>query len=93
MGQDYYLIANQMSVYQPPLPNWDPLRRLSEVERALARFFPDAMPCRATLIAMCEDGTFDAVRLGPGRYWFVYQSSLDNYILSIQQSRQQKLAA
>ena len=82
-----------MSAYQLPFPHWDPLRRLSEVERALAKIFPDAVPCRATLISMCEDGTFIGRQDPRNNYWYVYQSSLDQYILDLQQPRQQKLAA
>jgi hypothetical protein len=81
-----------MSAYQLPFPNWDPLRRLSEVERALAKIFPDNVPCRKTLIAMCEDGTFEAKCDERNGYWWVYQSSLDDYIRALQQPRQ-KLAA
>lgn len=82
-----------MSAYQLPFPDWDPLRRLGEVERALRQIFPDSAPCRATIIAMCEDGTLEGRRLGRGKYWFVYQSSLDSYIRALRNPSQQKLAA
>lgn len=82
-----------MSVYQLPLPNWDPMLRLGEVERVLQRVFFNSAPSRPTLISMCQDGTLDAIQFGRGRNWFVYKSSLDNLILSLQGARQQKLAA
>jgi hypothetical protein len=81
------------SVYQMPLPNWDPLRRLGEVERALRQIFPDSAPCRATLIAMCDDGTLDAIQDSRNGYYYVYESSLTSYIRALQQPRQHKLAA
>ncbi len=82
-----------MSAYQLPFPNWDPLRRLGEVERALHHIYPDSPPCRATLIAMCEDGTLEGRKDERNGYWYVYQSSLDTYIRALMEPRQQKLAA
>lgn len=79
--------------YQMPLPNWDPLLRLGEVERALQRIFFGSAPSRPTLIMMCQDGTLDAIQLGRGRNWFVYKSSLNEFILHTQSARQHKLAA
>lgn len=82
-----------MSTYQPTLPNLERLLRLGEVERALGRIFFESTPSRPTLISMCEDGTFRAIQLGRGRNWFVYETSLTEFILQTQQPRQQKLAA
>lgn len=80
------------NVYQLPLPNFDPLLRLGDVERALAKVFLGCVPSRPTIVAMIEDGTLDGTKLGRGGYWFVYKSSLDNYILRIQ-SESQRMAA
>lgn len=82
-----------MNAYQMPLPNFDPLRRLGEVERIFGKIFLNCAPSRPTLIMMCQDGTLDAIQLGRGRNWFVYQSSLDKFIHASQASSQLKLAA
>jgi len=82
-----------MSAYQLPFPNWDPLRRLGEVERALRVVFEDSAPCRATIIAMCEDGTFEGKKDDRNGYWYVYQSSIDAYVRAWRRESQQKLAA
>lgn len=72
------------NVYQLPLPNFDPLLKLGEVERVLAKIFLGCVPSRPTLVGMIEDGTLDGVRLGRGGYWYIYKSSLDNYIRKTQ---------
>ena len=81
-----------MNVYQPPLPNLERLLRLGEVERALQKIFRESTPSRPNLIMMCQDGTLEAIQLGRGRNWFVYETSLDNFIRATQPC-QQKLAA
>lgn len=70
----------------------DPLIKLGEVERVLAKIFRPG-PSRPTIVAWIEDGTLEGHQLGLGRNWFVYKSSLDNFIHELQQPRQQKLAA
>lgn len=80
-------LSVRRDVYQLPLPNFDPLLKLGEVERILARVFLGCVPSRPTLVGMLEDGTLDGRRLGRGRYWYVYKSSLDNYIINTQCSQ------
>lgn len=81
-----------MHIYQMPLLNIDPLIKLGEVERILSRIFRPA-PSRPTLVEWIEDGTLEARRFGRGGNWYVYQSSLDNFIRASQAVSQQKLAA
>lgn len=84
--------ATMNSVYQMPLLNVDRLLKLSVVEEHLAKIF-EPVPDRETICAMIEDGTLEGRQIGPGKNWFVYSSSLNEFILSIQSPRQQKLAA
>lgn len=79
-------------MYQPPLLNFDPLLKLDIVERTLAKIF-NPVPSRVTLYAWLDDGTLVGEQLGRGNNWYVYQSSLDNFILDLEARRQQKLAA
>lgn len=72
-----------------PLLNVDPLIKLGEVERILAKIFFPA-PSRPTIVGWIEEGTLDGKQIGRGDNWFVYQSSLDDFI---RQSQPQKLAA
>lgn len=76
-----------------PLVDVDRLHRLGVVERVLEKIFGDCKPSRPTLITMCEEGILEAIQLGRGRNWFVYESSLDRYIRATQPDRQHKLAA
>ncbi|HQU84849.1 MAG TPA: hypothetical protein PKY59_17050 [Pyrinomonadaceae bacterium] len=57
----------------------DPLLKLSEVEEVLkaSKVFY-SVPSRPTLIEYCEDGTFESTFFRG--QWFVYQSSLKNFI-------------
>lgn len=80
-------------VYQMPLLNIDPLIKLGSVEKIFAKLFPDRPPSRPTIIGWIEEGLLDGRQIGRGENWFVYQSSLDNFILRNQPARQQKLAA
>lgn len=70
----------------------DPLIKLGEIERVLAKIFRPC-PSRPTIVGWIEDGTLEGHQLGLGRNWFVYKSSLDQFILQLQSPRQQKLAA
>jgi len=81
------------NAYQLPLPYIDELLKLGVVERALQKVMLGSAPSRPTLVAMIEDGTLDGIQLGRGRYWFVYRSSLDDYILRIQKKKASRLAA
>lgn len=72
-----------------PLINIDPLLKLIEVERILSQVFRPA-PSRPTIVQWIEDGTLEGKQIGRGDNWFVYQSSLDNFILA---SQPRKLAA
>lgn len=74
-----------------PLIEIDRLIKLSEVERALSKVF-SPMPDRKTIYGWIEDGTLEGLQVGRGDNWFVYQSSLDKFIVNLQ-PRQQKLAA
>jgi len=66
-----------------PLINIDPLIKLGEVERILARVFRPA-PSRPTIVAWIEDGTLEGKQIGRGDNWFVYESSLNNLIMESQ---------
>lgn len=79
-------------MYQMPLPNFDPLLKLSLVEEQLAKVF-QPVPDRLTIYTWLEDGTLEGAQLGRGRNWYVYASSLDNFILSLHARRQQRMAA
>lgn len=81
-----------MQNYQMPLLHIDQLIKLGEVERILERVFRPA-PSRPTIVGWIEEGTLEGRKIGIGGNWFVYQSSLDNFIRASQGLRQQKLAA
>lgn len=74
-----------------PLINVDPLIKLGEVERILARVF-SPVPSRPTIVAWIEEGTLEGRQIGRGDNWFIYQSSLDDFILQ-SQPKTQRLAA
>lgn len=78
--------------YQMPLPNFDPLIKLETVEAVLAKIF-QPVPSRPTLYAWLEDGTLEGRQMGRGNNWYVYTSSLNEFILRIQAPRQTRLAA
>ena len=75
-----------------PLPNFDPLIKLSVVEDHLGKVF-QPVPDRVTIYGWLEDGTLAGEQIGRGRNWYVYASSLNSFILSIHAQRQRKLAA
>ncbi len=56
--------------------------RLSEIERLIRKhriIIPP--PSRRTLIAMCEDGTFEtARRMSPGQSWLVFEDSFLDWV-------------
>jgi hypothetical protein len=81
-----------MNAYQMPLLNIDPLIKVGEVERILAKIFRP-VPSRPTIVAWIEEGTLEGRQIGRGDNWFVYQSSLDKLIRESQTPSQQKLAA
>lgn len=85
-------MSNSVTYYQPPLNNFDPLLKLSVVEEQLAKLFKPT-PDRETIYAWIEDGTLVGEQLGRGRNWYVYASSLSQFILDLDARRQQKLAA
>ena len=78
--------------YQIPLLAIDPLIKLGEVERILANVMRP-VPSRPTLVAWIEDGTLEGKQIGTGDNWWIYESSLNNFIRATQDMRQQKLAA
>ncbi|MBK8810691.1 MAG: hypothetical protein IPN69_08155 [Acidobacteria bacterium] len=69
--------------YQLPLIDTDPLIKLGEVETILSRVFRP-VPSRPTLIAWIEDGTLEGKKIGRGDNWYVYQSSLNGFIIASQ---------
>lgn len=79
-------------IYQMPLLHIDPLIKLGEVERILARVFRPA-PSRPTIVGWLEEGTLEGRRVGLGNNWHVYTSSLDQLILAHQHAGQTKIAA
>lgn len=81
-----------MQNYQMPLLNIDRLIKVGEVERILRQVFLPA-PTRPTIVGWILDGTLDGRQLGRGDNWFIYQSSLDDFIRASQAARQHKLAA
>lgn len=76
--------------YQIPLIDIDPLIKLGEVERILSKVFAPA-PSRPTLVAWIEDGTLEGRQIGRGDNYYVYQSSLRQFIEDMK--RPQRLAA
>lgn len=69
-----------MRNYQMPLMEIDRLIKLSEVERALSKvFYP--LPDRKTIYGWIEDGTLEGKKIGRGDNYYIYQSSLDRFIL------------
>lgn len=77
-----------MRNYQLPLINVDPLIKLGEVEEILGKVFL-TVPSRPTLIEWIEEGVLEGRRVGRGRHWFVFQSSLNEFI----ENCQERLAA
>lgn len=72
-----------------PLLDIDPLIKLGVVEKILEKVFLRA-PSRPTIIGWIEEGTLLGRQIGRGDNWYIYQSSLDDFICSVSQ---QKLAA
>ncbi len=61
-----------------------PKLRLSEIERLIRKhriIIPT--PSRRTLIAWCEDGTFEATPKTPGMTWLVYEDSFLKWVESL----------
>lgn len=56
--------------------------RLSEIERLIRKHRIIVPPLsRRTLVAMCEDGTFEtAKRKSPGQSWLVYEDSFLDWL-------------
>lgn len=79
-----------MNTYQIPLIHIDRLIKLNEVERVLSRIFAPA-PSRPTIITWLEDGTLEGKQIGRGDNYYVYESSLNQFIESVQ--KPQGLAA
>ncbi|MEO8649177.1 MAG: hypothetical protein ABI539_08430 [Acidobacteriota bacterium] len=80
------------NAYQLPLLDFDPLIKLVVVESMLGKIFRPA-PSRPTIVGWIEEGLLEGRQFGRGDNWFVYQSSLDDFIRASQADRQQKLAA
>lgn len=62
--------------------------RLSEIERLIRKHRIIVPPlARKTLIAMCEDGTFETVRNAPTKLgWLVYEDSFLRWVSSLDAS-------
>ena len=62
--------------------------RLAEIERLIRKdriIVPP--PNRKTLIAMCEDGTFETVGTAPSKFgWLVYEDSFLKWVSSLDES-------
>lgn len=76
-----------------PLWETDSLVKIEVAERDyLSKVFKQ-LPDRETIIGMIDDGTLAGEQIGRGRNWYVYESSLLNFITALTDRRQQKLAA
>ena len=74
------MVSEAIIDYNKHLP--DKLLRLSEVERLL-RVILKTAPSRPTLIGYIESGKLQGVRHPFNNYYYVYQSSLDEFIKQI----------
>lgn len=64
------------------------LVKLRDVERSLADYFHhDSRPSRNTIIGWIEEGTLSGKRLGTGNNYYVYETSLANFIERLQPER------
>ncbi|HQU83930.1 MAG TPA: hypothetical protein PKY59_12420 [Pyrinomonadaceae bacterium] len=60
-----------------------PMLRLSEIERIIKECkIMKTAPSRNTLIAMCEDGTFEAKKTRLG--WLVFEDSFKKWVEDLQ---------
>lgn len=66
----------------------DPLLKVGECQEILGKVFRPA-PSRPTIVAWLEEGTLEGKQIGRGHNWFVFESSLKNFI----EGCQQKIAA
>lgn len=68
--------------HQAALPFPAPrLVKLREVERLLRDCFPDgSRPSRNTIIGWIEDGTLNGKQIGTGRNYYVFESSVREFI-------------
>lgn len=57
----------------------DRLWKLREVEKALSKVFV-RLPSRNTLIGWIENGTLHGKKIGRGKNYYVFQSSLERFI-------------
>lgn len=80
------------SYYQPPLEFIDPIIKLSVAQRELGKYV-QPVPDLKTIVAWCESGELNGTQLGPGKLWYIFSSSLDEFILRLHARSQQKLAA
>ena len=80
-------------VISHPLLDDDVLVKIELAERDYLSPYFKPMPNRETIVAMIHDGTFDGVQIGPGKNWFIWESTLLNFINALAARRQQKLAA
>lgn len=71
--------------YQLPLINIDRLIKLGDVERELGKVFYTP-PSRPTIVGWIEDGTLDGKQIGRGNNYYVFESSLNKFILKTQES-------
>lgn len=63
----------------------DKLVKLGEVERILAqRFCNNSKPSRATIIGWIEEGTLRGRQIGSGKNYYVYTSSLEKLLNSLE---------
>lgn len=58
----------------------DRLVKLRDVEQILREFFCEgSCPSRSTIIGWIEEGTLDGQQIGPGRNYYVFESSLEAF--------------
>ena len=75
-----------------PLIRIDRLIKLGEVERILSRILMP-VPSRHTLIAYIDNGTLCGRKFGRGNNYYVYESSLNDFVQSAQAEPMRRLAA
>lgn len=83
-------VQHQQNALPFPAPR---LVKLREVERLLRDCFPDgSRPSRNTIIGWIESGTLLGKQIGTGGNYYVFESSLRNFVDAITDEDLQKVA-